>query len=366
MFLKRFLLVSSILFLALGNPLAASAHGSPPTEVAESALEWLKLQQLPDGGFSNGFSEAGDATTTAQAVVAGVLAGEDVSAWRPGSGGAGALDFLAERVKGGQVTGASETAWTAMAFTAAGIDPRQVGGHDLVADLDGAFDATTRRYGSGPGETSLALLALTHLGQAPRDGALDGLLAARLSDGSWSANGQATGDPVTTALGVLALVSSGRSGEIDPSLDFLHQSQLPEAGWSFEPAGQRAQTMATAFVIQALNAAHQDLEDWNDPVDFLIDLQTTDDSFLYDAHTPGGHPPTAAVAIPALLGASTAHLTQVPAAQLPSETVRLPEAAGRAGAASGVNNPTGWVMIGLAAVAVFGVAAWVWSRRAPR
>lgn len=363
MFLKRFLLVVSILFLAFGNALVASAHGSPPTEVAKSALEWLKSQQLPDGGFSNGFSEAGDATATAQAVVAGVLAGEDVSAWRPGSGGAGPLDFLSERVAGGQVTGAGEMAWTAMAFTAAGIDPRQIGGHDIVADLDGTFDATTQWYGSGPGETSLALLALNHLGQAPRDGALDGLLAARLSDGSWPATGQAASDPVTTALGVMALVSSGRSGEIDPSLDFLRKSQLPEAGWPFEPAGQRAQTMATAFVVQALNAAHQDLENWNDPVDFLIDLQTTDASFLYDAYTPGGHPPTAAVAIPALLGASTAHLTQVPAAQPPSGTVRLPEQPGRVEAASGIN-PTGWVMIGLAAVAVLCVAAWVWSRRA--
>lgn len=320
--MRRFFLFLTIMLLAAFGPATARAQTS---HEIDQALTWLRAQQQPDGGFSNGFAPGSDPGTTADAVLAILAAGEDPARWVVG--GATPLSYL-EAAAPSQPLSAGLAAKLTLAARAAGLAPAAFGGVDLTAAIEGGFGTAIGLYGGGPYDSALALLALHAAGRPVPPQALDGLLSYRLDDGSFSFNGDGTpgaGDSNTTALAVQALVAADRLDALAPSLAYFRATQNADGGWTYQKPsafGEATDANSTALVIQALLAAGEDLADWGDPSRALLALQLPSGAFSFNAAAPSENLLASVQAIPAIagmpvteIGASMGGDTRQPAAK---------------------------------------------------
>ncbi len=271
-----------------------------------AALTWLRSQQRPDGGFSNGFSPESDLSATADAILALTSAGIDPRTWT--ADGVSPAEFLAGRTRAGEIATPGQAAKVSLAVSALGLDPRSFAGIDLEAQILAGYDPTTGFIGSGPFDSALGIMALDRAGSPIPQAFIDGLLKARLDDGSYSFNGDRTtgaGDSNTTALVVQALAAAGRNTETSPSMSYLLRMQNPDGGWTYQKPsefGEETDSNSTALVIQALLASGEDLSEWNDPVGTLLKLQLPSGAFAFNASTPGDNSLATLQAVPALAG----------------------------------------------------------------
>ncbi len=320
-------------------PLAAPAQAGDP--IADG-LAWLKTQQQPDGGFTNGFSEGSDLGTTCDVILAIAANGEDASTWASDDGNS-PLDYLYGQVAAGAVDTIGLRAKTVMATLATGQDPAAFAGRDLIAELDAAYDEGSGRYGETVFDHALVMLALLNAGQPVPDGAAQHLLDSRGEDGAWTLFGDAdsVSDTNTSAMAVQALLATGHQGETADAFAYLHGVQNDDGGFPYQnPSDYGTDTDAnsTAIVLQALLAAEEPLDDWapegSSPLDALTALHDSDSGgFLWQAAVPGPNVLATAQAIPALAGYTFLDLPTVEAAAppgsvTPSADVTLPEAGG--------------------------------------
>jgi hypothetical protein len=296
-----------VMALVVSPGLAAASGG------VEEALVWLRRAQLADGGFSSGFSEGSDIGATADAVIAIASAGESPATWNVS--GVSPIDFL--QAHASEVTAPGLAAKVALALTAAGEDPSDLGGVNLLAVIADGFAPSTGFYGGGPYDSALAILALSQgAADAPPE-AVAGLLRARHPDGSYAFDGAMTpgsGDSNTTALAVQALLASGAGQETLPSYGYFRQSQNPDGGWTYQKPsafGEETDANSTALVIQALLAGGQDLSQWDDPQSALQALQQPSGALAFNAATPGDNALATLQAIPALAGVDLTDLSRV-------------------------------------------------------
>jgi len=207
-----------------------------------------------------------------------------------------------------------------LAALAAGVDPRDFAGADLVAVLSGSFDAQTGYFGGGPFDSALSILALAGAGAPVPETAIAGLVASRLEDGSYSFIGdmtQGAGDSNTTALAVQALIAARASSEIEPSLAYFRASQNPDGGWTYQkpsPYGEMTDANSTALVIQALLAAGEDLSAWGNPQETLASLQVSSGAFIFTAVMSSENLMATTQAIPALAGVGFTDVGSLPEA----------------------------------------------------
>jgi hypothetical protein len=295
-------LVSAVLILVgwTAGPLP-----SAPAKVDLSpALAWLRSQQGPDGGFSNGFSEGSDPGTTADTVVAIASAGDDPSTWTVE--GTSPLDYLS--MYASEVDSPGLAAKLALAVVAAGKNPRDFGGINLVDSVRAGYDSGNGFFGGGPYDTALGILALRATDEPLPDGAIERLVGARLPDGSYSFSGDMTpggGDSNTTALVFQALLAAGAGAEVGPSLTYFRKTQNADGGWTYQKPsafGEDTDANSTALVVQALLAGGQDLSGWGHPLQALEALQQESGAFAFNAATPGDNLLATIQAIPALAG----------------------------------------------------------------
>lgn len=172
----------------------------------------------------------------------------------------------------------TEYARVALALTALGKDPRDVGGHDLLAPLED-FEQTASQGING---AVFALIALDSGDyDAPsglRDRYLQMILSAQLSDGGWSLSGEQA-DPDVTAMALQALAPYGSScasvqGAISQGLARL--DALQKAG-SFSTLESYSQTVL-ALCALGIQPEQSLLEEF-------LSFQRADGSF---SHTKGG------------------------------------------------------------------------------
>ena len=299
--------------LALAGIFGTSMSAAAQSDVQE-ALGWLRTQQASDGGFSNGFSEGSDVGATADAVVAIASAGEDPSTWK--HGGLSTVDYLAGHA--GEVEDPGLMAKVALAAVAAGQDPRAFGGVDLLGTILGAFDPGTGYFGGGPYDSALSILALRAAQEPLPPKAVDGLLAARQAEGSYSFSGDptpGTGDSNTTGLVVQALLVAGAGGEAAPSLDYFRRVQNADGGWTYQKPsafGEDTDANSTALGIQALLAAGQDLAAWGHPERALQALQLENGALMFNAAAPGENLLATVQAIPALANVDMTDVALLP------------------------------------------------------
>jgi hypothetical protein len=332
-------LVATLLALTLIVTFTAPALAGDPVE---TGLAYLAAQQQPDGGFTNGFSEGSDLGTTCDAVLAIAAAGRDASSYRS-SQDRSPLDYLAAQVSGAAVDTVGLRSKVTLALLAVGQDPAAFAGHNLLAELEAAYDEATGSYGSTVFDQALAMLALFNASRAIPNGAAEYLLANQTTDGAWALFGGTaaeTGDTNTTALAIQALLVTGRRDDIGAAFAYLQRVQNVDGGFPYQsPSAYGTDTDAnsTAYVLQALLAAGEPLGNWapggTDPAGALAALyDPSSGGFFWQAAFAFPNVLATAQAIPALLGVTYVELPRVDAAHTPAAvapaTVLLPESGG--------------------------------------
>jgi hypothetical protein len=281
----------------------------------DAAGDWLLAFQSDDGGFSTGFAPESDLGSTADAIGAIVRSGLDLDSFS--RDGVAALDWLAAQIETGAELNAGQLGKVLSAVVAAGVDPLDFGGADLVAQ-------TVDALGSAPDASGYLGMALAILGlhdagadaQIP-PAAIETLLAARSEQGAIGFGPDQAPDTNSTAL--LAMVGSalGRVDVQTAALDYLKPLQNEDGGWPYQSPsdfGTDSDANSTALVVQALVAAEVQLDAWDNPHASLAAYQLDDGSFMFQQSMPG---PSFLATVAALSAACDAAAWEVECLQCP-------------------------------------------------
>lgn len=280
-----------------------------------AALDYLRSQQNADGGFGSGFSPESTLGATADVVLAIVSAGGDPAAFN--REGNTPLSYLAAQAPSA-VTG-GDLAKLALAVVAAGENPRQFGGVDAVARLEGLLGPSGKIGGDADTLVGhcLAVLALKGAGQPIPSAAVDYIKSAQQDSGAWAWDGSAAtaADTNTTAFAVQALAAAGvPAGDevVTRALAYYKGIQNEDGGWPYQnPStyGTATDANSTAVSIQAILAAGQDPagSGWataagSTPMAALEALQNESGAFAWQAAMPDDNLLATVQALPAVAG----------------------------------------------------------------
>ena len=260
--------------------LAAGAGTARPDDAARrpaTGAAWL-ADQLAPGGYLEGPGGTPSYGSTMQIALALAAAGTEEAAFDAIVAFLVADPLAAVDDGGGEVL-VQSLGTLLLVLDAAGVDPTDVDGTDLVALLEGTLGLhTPGLYGAtdptfdGAYRQSLALLGLLSAGVTPPAAAVDWLVdqqcdaATPAAEGGWEPYRASTAVPCTapdpglfvgadtnqTALAVQALAALGVSPDHD-ALAFLAAAQDDDGGFPFIPGGD-VDPNSTALVVQALAA----------------------------------------------------------------------------------------------------------------
>ncbi len=308
------LAIPAALAAILLMPALASA-ALPETDAVARGAAFIRATLRDDGGLQADL--AFGPGQTFDAIYALRAAGVDPAGLVSAAGNTPAA-FLAARAP--ELEGAL-AAKGALAAIALGLDPRAVGGTDLVAALESAFAPATGRHAADDFGQALIVIALVAAGADVPAATLDALRAGQLEDGGWGFGETST--PDATALVAQALIAAGSGAGDDPAvadaLAWLSANQLDDGGWGFDGVSN---ANATAFAVQALLAARLDPESGEytraagvTPVSYLLGQQLEDGSFA-------GYDPAYAVnqVLPALAGRTFINAVTTPPASAAPDT----------------------------------------------
>lgn len=245
------------------------------------ALTWLEAQQRPSGGFAADSGRQPGAEMTSWAMLALAAVGRnplDVA-----KGGKTPVDFL--RAHRSEIKDAGDVSRTILSLRAAGLDPRNFGGEDLVSRLL-AERRDNGSYQGWPGTSAYAVLALRAAGAGSSATAtVEWLRKVQGTDGGWGNDPQSPSTADITA-GVLQVLSPG-SGAAARALDYLRTEKRPNGGYA--PGGNLSvNAQATAWVSQGLLAVGKDPATFGggaNPLAYLQELQAPDGKFLQAPNT---------------------------------------------------------------------------------
>lgn len=272
--MRRFILCAAAAMVAL--PAMAASAAIPATGPVLAGAAYIKTTQLPDGTY--GTAAPGQ---NIDAIFAVRASGYDPA--KDTVGGKGPVDFL--KANAGAATTAAAAAKAALGAKALGLDPKSVGGKDLIAAVTSHYDAAKGLYADDSFSQSVAMLGLACTGNSVPAGASTALKAAQVTaDGGWGFGG--VSDPDTTAIAVQALLAAGVA-RADPvvakALAYLKASQGDDGGFGYDTS--ESNVSSTAFVVQALLALGENPEsaaytkNGLNPVQYLVSQQNTDGSF---------------------------------------------------------------------------------------
>ncbi len=291
--MKRFNQAILVLMILGGvlQPMAVKAQTDP----IAGAVAYLQANQQDDGGIT-GFSGTSDADTTARAVLGLAAAGQPLPDLVPATG-LTMLDYLESQAvtythDENSLLFPGRAGLLLAAVAVVGGQPQQFGGMDLLTELEATFHWSTGEYsteasgGYSSGAASdlsqaWAVLGLSLAGQPVPVSAVGYLLNTQADDGSWGSM-----DPDTTALAAVALLASQQVQASDPAirdaLIFFHRTQLANGGWRPSWDADPLNADSTAWILQALYTAGEDLSTWaateGDPLSALAGLQKPDGS----------------------------------------------------------------------------------------
>jgi len=285
----------------------------------ETAVNYLKSIQKADGSVGS-YSDSGWVTIALSA------AGIEPDEW----GEPSILDYIKNNPDEliGSFNLPADLARNILAIVAAGYDPYSFGdGNEVVPDgnyieaLLETYDGAQFGVADSINEDCWAVMALSGAGYGPGDEIITStaefIKSNRGADKGWSWAAPVNeyyyeSDPDNTAAAIMALARAGEASDsvyISQALDYLAVVQVNSGGFS---AYGVENTGSTAWVISALNALGENPLEWksgeNNPVSFLLDMQTGNGSFAFAAPLPEGYLPMpekmTADSIIALTGAS--------------------------------------------------------------
>lgn len=317
---KRLLMLLVVVCVAMPASLVWAQDGGEEESVPEidAAVAWILEQQLPDGGFSDGFSEGSSLGATADAVFALAAAGVDVTTV-VNEDGLSPIDYLVAGVSEGGVNPAS-LAKVVTALSALETLPEGLAEVDFVSELlasqneDGIYvDDAAGIYGH-----CLVLIAVNNavagdpdeVVLASLEAADSALVRAQNEDGGWGFVADSPADTNTTAVCIQALADLGTeeaNAGVGKALEYLGSIQNEDGGWPYQnPSdfGTDSDANSTSLVVQALVASYVDAEAWSAELiwDYLVGLQNESGSFSYSAAFAGDNFLATIGVVPALAG----------------------------------------------------------------
>ncbi|MBM3132347.1 MAG: DUF4430 domain-containing protein [Chloroflexi bacterium] len=296
-----------LILVPLALPPAVTAWTTYPLSPADAeitnALSYLAAEQEADGGI-------GDAAQSTWATMAIAAAGQDPNTWK--SGGTSIVDYLAAHA--GSASSATDYARMILAATSADKDPRNFGGRDFVALLEGTYDGTQIGSATALNDDAWGIMALISAGKPTSDAMITNsaafIKANQNTDGGWGwAVGQSS-DADSTAASIMGLSAAGESQSstaIQNALAYLKTQQTASGGfdsWGSTNADTDAWCVS-AIVATGGNPSGTAWESatGNTPIDDLVSFQAANGSFEWQSGNPGFSPvKTTACAIIALAG----------------------------------------------------------------
>ncbi len=264
----------------------------PTDDIIMNALEYLRNRQAGDGSIG-GFS------VSAWAAMALAAANEDAHEW------GNFVSYLNDSIDRLDENTATDWERYALAITACNEDPRNFGGINFVAKIEGFYDGTQLGNTAIMYDDVFGILALISCG-ADVDSSLVQQVKAYISsqqqeNGGW-------GDVDATSAAVMALVAAGENPQSASLIDAVAFLKTTQAGSGGFQSWGTANAASTAWAIGALVAVDQDptSETWKNngksPVDFLINLQREDGGFNWAVGQNMNSEWMTSYIIPALLG----------------------------------------------------------------
>ncbi|MFL5843182.1 MAG: prenyltransferase/squalene oxidase repeat-containing protein [Solirubrobacteraceae bacterium] len=261
-----------LLALAVVAVPVQSARAQTP---ADRAVTYLEQARNPDGGWGGAPGQASNGLHTGWTLYALAAAGRPV----------GATELLVRRLGTSRDLGDIER--TILGLKAAGGDPRDAGGRDLVAELL-ARQKPSGTVGGYTSFTSYAILAFAAVDErAGLQAAARWVVRQANRDGGFTVfrrGGPSNADD--TAGAIEALVAARRKGTrtVRRAVAFLRRVQHADGGYSLTQSGP-TNAQSTAFGVLGLVAAGVDPEkvrrNGRSPLDYLRALQDPDGSFRY-------------------------------------------------------------------------------------
>jgi len=329
-------LLMAVIVLGLVPGLASLALADGP-----SAVAWLKAQQNADGGFGTPSSSLG---ATADVLLAVASTGESAIGWT--KDGKTPLAYLEANAKSAAKAGDSSK--LILALIAVGKNPRNLGGIDLVARLEG-MAGKDGKIGTGAdfvNEHCYAMIALSSARRAVPAAAIDYLLARQIADGTWSWNGgtaAGSGDNNTAAMAVIALMAAGMPSDhpqVQKALQHFKAQQNADGGFPYvkpSPYGTDSDSNSTAVAMWAVKAAGQDPagvdwkyqgQDGHSALDRMRAFQNASGAFRWQDAVPADNLASTVQALVAL-GLKTLPFASMdigaPATPAPAQPQTLPE-----------------------------------------
>ncbi len=310
--MKPRLLAYFLIAALIGTSLSAiSASAAPDNQAVSQTIDWLRSQEQPDGGYA-GFNGSTDPGTTADVVQAIASTGVDPSTIS--DGGTSLIEFLKSQSSSYSAT-VGGAAKVTLAAVAAGNDPRDFAGLNLVQSILSHFDPSTGLFDPQLYVHAYALLALSAAGETVPEQAVIVLEQHQSTDGGWAFTGATQpgqADSNTTAVVVEALVATGHasSPSIPKAMSYLTKLAAPDGLYAYQAvAGSPlvGDANSTALVIQAMLAAGQPADSpavvsATNALNSLRDSNTG--AFAYRKDTPGDNLLATVQALPALEGKS--------------------------------------------------------------
>ena len=241
---------------------------------ATQAFDYLFAAQETNGGW-------GDVGGTIDVILAAQSAGWDPETIKQGE--STPLSYITDNLDSYLETGPDAVGKTILGVAAAGEDPNEFAGTDLVSALMATYDAETGAFGTADNtwHQALAILGLNAASADIPQAALDTLVNLQQEDGGWEYSTGFGSWPDNTALAVQALLAAGVAADdptIQTALAYIQTQQTAEGDWG--------DSSTTAYVITALNALRISPDDWQaasgkSPLPTLFSYQKANGSFVY-------------------------------------------------------------------------------------
>jgi hypothetical protein len=252
-----------------GNPI-------PPPAVAH-ALEWLRDQQNPDGGYGSTSSTLETALSIGSAYL-------NAADWRKQPEYHSLMGYLLTNGSDYSKKGAGESGkLTTGLVSANGCNP-----YLALQPMD-YYDPLTGQFNSHSIDHLWGMLGTTALSQTIPQDAVTYTKNQIQSDGGWEFNIGSGSDSNTTALAIQALIAAGEAPattEVISGMNFLKNSQNTDGGFYYNNLwGTESDTNSTAYAVQAIVAAGEDPTSgrWGisetNPISYLLNMQLPDGSF---------------------------------------------------------------------------------------